>query len=195
MAPNSLFPCHVVIDYSTAYSRHKMTIPLKEHSPVSGGHIAGTNLAWDTTQVDTDDMIQGLVDLLKVFFFTDTTFNNYTIFEWADADGPPAPVISKPIVTGVGTGAAVIPATQATWNFKTSTFGAFKLVLLDTKVSATFNPVSNLTSPDFDDEIALRDYILDSGNAFSGRDNTEPTTLVRITYTLNEKLRKSYRLD
>ena len=195
MAPNSLFPCAVVIDYVNSFARHKMTIPLKEHSPVSGGHIAGTNLAWDASQVDTDDMMQGLADLLKPFFFTDTTFTNYTIMEYADAESPGVPVVSQPFVTAVGTGGATIPASQATFNFKTTGFHAFKIVMLDARVSATFAPLTALVSPANDDEIALRDYLTDDVNAFSGRDNERPQSLVRVTYTLNEKLRKSYRLD
>jgi len=195
MAPGSLFPCSVAINYSNSYGRHKMTIPLNEWSPVSGGHIAGTNLAWDETQVDTDTMINGLVDLLKVFQPTDCTFTDYTISTYASFTDPGVPKVSKPIVTGVGTGGAVIPATQATYNFKTTGFKPFKIVLLDTRVSSDFGPLKSLVSPANDDEIALRDFIIDDANAFMGRQNEQPAVLTQVTYTLNEKLRKSYRLD
>jgi len=172
-----------------------MTIPLKEHSPVSGGHIAGTNLAWDASQVDTDTMMQGLADLLKPFFAPETTFINYTIYEYADELTPGVPVVSIPFTTAVGTGDPVIQAAQATFNFKTTGFGAFKIVMLDARVSATFGPLISLVSPANDDEIALRDFLTLNTNAFSGRDNQRPAVLQRVTYTLNEKLRKAYRLD
>lgn len=195
MTPGSLFPCSVTINYTNAYARHKMTIPLTEWSPVSGGHVAGTNLAWDETQVDTDTMIQGLVDLLKVFQPTDCTFTDYTISTYASFTDTGVPRVSKTLTTAVGTGGAVIPASQATYNFKTTGYKPFKIVLLDTRVSSDFGPLSALASPANDDEIALRDFIIDDSNAFMGRQNEQPTILTRVTYTLNEKLRKSYRLD
>jgi hypothetical protein len=185
----------VQIFYRTANAPHLMTIPLREWSPVSGGHTAGTNLNWNGTQTDTKDMIDGLVDLFKPFFHTSTTFNSYVINTYTDQTAPARPQVTIPLVAAAGTGGATIPAAQATFNFKTTQFNAFKIVMLDAQVSSTFQPLESLVSPANDDEIALRDYIVDDGNSFAGRDNYQPTLLQRVTYTLNEKLRKSYHLD
>lgn len=183
------------IRYRTAQAPHLMTIPLREWSPISGGHVAGTNLAWDTTQADTDDMIQGLVDLFLPFWPNTTTFNSYTINTYLSQTSPARPQITKTMTGKVGTGGATIPAAQATFNFKTSNFFPFKIVMLDARVSSTFQPLETLATPADDDEIALRNYVLDDQWSFSGRDNYQPTSLERITYTLNEKLRHSYHLD
>jgi len=195
MAENSLFPCSATLDYQTAYSIHKMTLPLNEWSPVSGGHPAGTNTDWTAAQVDTDTWMQGFADLAKVFLDPDSAFLSYTIYTYADADAPPRPQVTKAFTTAVGTGDPPIPASQATWNFKTTGFGTFKLVMLDTKVSAAFGPLTVLGSPADDDEIALIDYILDDNSILRGRDQNRISIWKKNTYTLNEKLRKSYRLD
>ncbi len=195
MTEFSLFPCSVQIDYRTENAPHIMTIPLRTWSPISGGHPAGTNLNWNDLQTDTDDMIVDLVALFLPFFPATTSFNRYTINTYADELAPARPQFSQALTGAAGTGGATIPAAQATFNFKTTAFGAFKIVLLDALVSSTFQPLETLVSPANDDEIALRDYILDSANAFVGRDNTQPSILERITYTLNVKLRKEYRLN
>lgn len=195
MTPHTLWPCSVTFNLTTGFSRHKMTLPLTAWSPVSTGHPAGTNLAWDDSQADTDDMVVGLVDLLRPFWPSTATFTNYTIYTYDSVNAPARPRISIPIVSGAGTGGATIPAAQATFNFKSAGFFPFKLVMLDARVSSTFAPLETLVSPANDDEIAIVNWLTADTNAFSARDNTQITTFERVTYTLNEKLRKSYRLD
>lgn len=195
MAPNSLYPCSAVIGYRSAYAPHKMTLPLLAWSPISGGHPAGTNLNWNAAQTDTADLIEDFIDLLKPFFYTTTVFTDWTIYTYATPTAPARPVVSAQISGGAGTGGATIPASQASWMFKTTGFGVFKLVMLDTKVSAAFGPLTALVSPADDDEIAVIDYVKDDAMSFAGRDGDKVSVWHKITYTLNEKLRKSYRLD
>lgn len=192
MAPNSLYPCSVLFDYHTAFAPHKMILPLNEWSPISGGHPAGTNTDWTSGQVDTDDMVVGLVDLLLPFYPNTTVFDSYTIFTYASPTDPARPQVTVPIVFGTGSGSAGTPAAQATFNFKTTGFGVFKLVMLDILPGSNFQPVTSFPSPAYDTTIALRDYLISTANAFRGRDNNRISLLKRITYTLNEKLRKEY---
>jgi hypothetical protein len=195
MAPNSLFPTALRIFYRTPNAPHVMTIPLTVWSPISGGHVAGTCLAWDGSQADVDTMVLGLKDLLKPFWGSTTTFTSYEIDTFATPTSPARPQVALGMTSGAGTGSGGIPAAQATFNFKTTAFGTFKLVMLDAKVSATFQPLDDLVSPADDDEIALRDYLRLDANAFAGRDGNQLAILKRITYTLNEKLRAEYRLN
>lgn len=195
MTEYSLFPCSITFNYRSTYAPHKMTIPLNAWSPASSGHLAGTNLAWDGTQKDTADLVGEFVTLLKPFFHTSTIFSDYVVYTYADEDAPARPVISDAITGGAGTGAATIPATQASYMMKTTAYGTFKIVMLDTKVSAAFGPLNSLVVGVNDAEIALVDYIKAVANPFRGRDNAEVHNFVKVTYTLNEKLRKSYRLD
>lgn len=195
MTPGSLAPCSLVLKYRTAQAPHDMTIPLNAWQFPSSGHVAGTNLAWDDTQRDTDDLVTDLVVLLKPFWPTTTAFTNYIINTYETPTSPARPQVALSLTGGAGTGGATIPAAQATFNFKTTDFNAFKLVMLDARVSATFQPLENFVVGTNDDEIALRDYIVADTNAFRGRKETQPVQLIRVTYTLNEKLRKSYHLD
>lgn len=195
MAPNLLFPCSVTIDYRSVYAPHKMTIPLTLWSPISGGHPAGTNLDWNGTQKDTGDMIEDLITLLKPFFQSTTIFQSWTVYTYASAGAPARPVVSAVITGGAGTGGTVIPATQATFMFKTKAFGTYKLVMLDTKVSAAFGPLLTLVVGVNDAEIALIDYLKDDTNGFQGRDGAQIDVWHKVTYDLNDKLRKSYHLD
>jgi hypothetical protein len=195
MAENSLFPASVHLFYRTENAPHMATIPVNEWSFPSGGHDQGTFLTWEDTEIDVDDMVNGLVDLYLPFFYTTTNFTHYIVNTYEDADAPARPQINKKLTGKVGTGGTTIPAAQATFNFKTTGFGVFRLVMLDARVSATFQPVEDLVSPTYDDEAAIVDYVVDPANAFRGRDELKPSILVRITYTLNEKLRDSYHLS
>jgi hypothetical protein len=195
MAPNSLFPCSANIFYRTVNAPHMMTLPLTEWSPVSGGHVGGTNLDWLGGQADTDDFITDFVTLLLPFFDDTTTFNSYTINTYADAEAPARPQVSRGITGAAGTGGATIPAAQATFNYKTTNFGTFRIVMLDARVSSTFQPLDTLTSPTYDDEIALNAFVLADTTPIAGRDGYQVSLWKRTTYTLNEKLRDSYHLD
>jgi hypothetical protein len=194
MAPHSLFPCSVAIHYHNNFAPHVMTIPLNEWNPVSSGHPAGTNTAWDSTQRDTADMISDLIDILLPFFYSDTHFDNYVIDTYADKDAPGRPQIEVGLTGRTGTGGTYIPATQANFMFRTGGFGYLKLIMLDVVASAQFLPVSTFPSPAYDTTIALYEYICSDVQAFRGRDQTQPAFLKKITYTLNEQLRKAYRL-
>lgn len=195
MAPNSLYPCSAEIFYRTPNAPHSMTIPLLAWSPISVGHPAGTNLNWNGVQTDTFDMLDNFVDTLLPFWGTGTTFSHFEVSTYATPTSPKRPVATSTMTGKVGTGATPIPAAQATFNFKTTDFGTFKIVMLDAKVSSTFQPLEALVSPANDAEIAVRDYLIDPEFAFSGRDGFQPSLLKRITYTLNEQLRASYHLD
>jgi hypothetical protein len=79
-----------------------------------------------------------------------------------------------------------------TVNFRTSLFGKAKLVLLDFSALDDWSKVRTLPGSG-----ALFDLVGEftaSTNGWQGQDNGQPTTFVSVTRTLNEKLRRSYRL-
>jgi hypothetical protein len=194
MTEYSLYPCSIALRYHNNFAPHVMTIPLNAWSPISSGHDAGTNLAWDGSQVDTLTMVDGLLTKLLPFFYTDTHFDNFTIYTYADPDAPARPVVDIGLTDEVGSGATYIPATQANYMFRTGGFSYLRLTMLDVAASSQFLPVSSFPLPGYATTVALANYIIDDANAFRGRDNTQPQFLKKITYTLNEKLRRSYRL-
>lgn len=190
---NSLFPAFVVLEYHSAFGHHKMTIPTKVYTPPDVTFSAGSFLAWNSSQRDADEMINDLVELMAVFWKTDTTFDSYTIYTMDDPDAAPQPQYAAALgIPGSNSSTSWSKAVQTTFSFRTDLFGQFKLVFLDAPSGNLFDRIDTFsTSPE---AIAIRDELADSANAWSARDNGKPVTLVQIAYTLNEKLRREYNM-
>lgn len=193
MSEHSLFPTAVILDYHTLSAPHKMTIPLNLWSAISEGHPQGTLTNWEDDQVDVGEVMDGLITLLLPFFPDTATFTQYTIYTYTDEFAPARPRAAAALTDQDGLSGAGTPACQATYNFKTTEFGVFKLVMLDVVPGSNFQPVTAFPSPAFDDHIALAAYLTDPVNPFRGRDNAKIDRLIRVTYTLNERLRREYR--
>jgi hypothetical protein len=191
MAPNSLYPAYVLLQYHSAFGTHFMTLPTNawNDEPVAGG--AGTFDSWTSGSRDADAMINDLVDLFVPFFKADTSFDLYSIFTLENAEATPRPRATKQL-TQVGTNATTTwsKAVETTFMFRTDLFGIRRLTFLDAPSGGVFDKISTFdTSPE---AIAIRDELADESNAWSARDNGRPVVLTQITYTLNEKLRKEY---
>lgn len=191
MAPNSLSPASVVIDYHSAYAPHKMTIPTLEWFPTSITGDLGSYQAWNGSPIDAEVMVMALINALAPFLKTNAAFDNITIYTQATATSPNIPRASKAIAV-VGTAAGGNEAAvSATWNFKTAANGNMKLTLLDTPIQSTW--FNRILPADFDaDKQAVADEIVLNSNAWSGRDDSDPSTVRSITYDLNDKLQRMY---
>jgi len=192
MAENSLYPSFGVVSYVSEYGAHKMTVPTLAWSPPSVGHDYGLYLGHDgITNNDAGDMWNDLIDDIAVFGLSDIEFASVTIYTMTAADAPRIPVTQVPL-TQVGSGSATTQrkATQSTWNFRTTLFGVFKLVVLDFPVGSGFNKTfaGSFGAPD----LAVIGALTDLTKAFAGRDGAAPANCHSKTYTLNEKLRREY---
>jgi hypothetical protein len=187
---NSLFPASVLIQYHSLLAPHSMMIPTKAHNP---GASFGTFDTWLGGTVDAQDMIEELVTVMLPFFDAGVTFDNWTIFEYADAVSPGDPVASAAFTAMVGTdaGATWAGAVETMLIARTDGFGLAKLVLLDSISDNDFNTVITPTTR-YTNLIAK--WFLDT-NGWSGRDNTQPKTFLKATKNLNQKLRKEYHYD
>lgn len=190
MTTNSLFPAAVQINYHGALAPHTMTIPTKVHNAGAG---SGSFDTWAGGTISADTMINALVTLMLPFFNSDTVFDNYIINEYADAVSPADPVYSAPFVAKVGSdgGASWAGAVESIIIARTDAFGIAKLSLLDSISNNDFNPIlsaSGALSALLTEWFALT-------NGWSGRDNAKPSTFMKMTLNLNQKLRKEYRLD
>lgn len=192
--PESIAPAFVKIEYLSAYAPHAMLIPTREWSPPAGGFAYGSFPRWsDDTARDADDMIGDLLEDLELFFSPTTTFYNWTIFTQDSPSDDPVPRVSKS-VTEVGTDASDTweKAVQSTINFRTAGFKASKIVLLDAPGLDNFDRVVDPA-----DSVALTALVPEFTsvlNAWSGRDGTRPATFISLTRTLNEALRRRYRM-
>lgn len=194
MAPNSLSPASVVIDYSSLFAPHKMTIPTREWFPVNITGLLGSFSNWSSISVDGQDMVEALINKLKPFVPPTTTFTGATVYTMATAGAPNIPRATVALaVVGTYAGSTPFKARSATFMGKTTANGDAKLVLLDAPTSPTFDPSLPI---DFSaDALALFVEWADPANAWSGRDDAKVNTGRKVTYDLNDKLQKQYKMS
>jgi hypothetical protein len=191
---NSLSPASFVIDYHTLYAPHKMTIPTLSWFPTSITGSIGSYAPWTGSPIDAEVMIDDFVGVLEALVPATTVFDQVTVYTQADATSPNIPRASAAIgVAGSSGATGLSEANSATFNFKTLANGNFKIVLLDFPLgSGGYNAIHPAT---FSAEIlALAAFVEDTGNAFSGRDDSRPAVLRKVTFDLNDKLQKQYRM-
>jgi len=195
MAKNSLSPSSMVLDYHSLYGTHKMTIPTLQWLPTNLTGTIGSFLAWDgVTSVDAFVMVNALCDLLKVFMLATSAFDLVTIYNQATPTSDNIPARSA-VLTNTGTSSATgfSEAQSSTFNFKTTANGDFKLVLLDVPVGS--NGFVALHPSAFSAAVTnLEAEVISNTNAWSGRDDARPNVCRKVTYDLNEKLQKAYRM-
>lgn len=192
MAPNSLVPASVVIKYHSLWAPHTMTIPTKEWIPTPVSGNLGSYTAWDSSTVDGEVMVNGLVDCLKAFCQPGMHFDEATVYTKASVDAPNIPRKSVAL-TQVGTSTSTQPAQAIayTFHFRTLGYGVAKLMLLDVPIGSNwFKPIS---PSDFDSvALALEAAFTNIAAAWSGRDDNRPDVMNKITVDLNDKLQKQY---
>lgn len=195
MARNSLSPSSLVLDYHSLFGQHKMTIPTLQWLPTNLSGTMGSYLAWDgATSVDADVMIDDLLNLLKVFIPATSGFDLVTAYNQATSTSDNIPARSKTLaIVGTSVASGFSQAQSATFNFKTTANGDFKLVLLDSPLGST-GFVALHPSGFSAAVLSLEVEVIKATNAWSGRDDARPSVLRKVTYDLNEKLQKSYKM-
>lgn len=190
--PFSIAPAFVQIEYSSPKSLHTMRIPTRGWSPPGGGFTNGSYLRWsDDVEIDADTMIGDLIAVLDDNLPDTHSFISYTIFTQNDVDEDPQPRLSQ-VVNAPGTIATPDwwEAVQATWNFRDTDFTAMKLTLMDADSENLFGKLVNVAGVARWNNVALQ--ISDEDNAWSSRNGFRPATILSVTRTLNEKLRRAY---
>jgi len=188
---NSLYPAFIVINEHSEFGAHKRTIPTRAWTGVTG--TSGNYVPWGGGTVSDLVMVGALVDKLKAVAVTTYHFDDFTVYTMDSPTATPQPRFAAAIGgAGVLTAADAVPASQGTMSFRTSAFGKFKILLLDAIPSDDFLPQApgDFTSAQTDIATELQGDTA----AWAGRDGSQITTLLRLTWTLNEKLRKAYRL-
>lgn len=167
-----------------------MTLPTKNWNAGIG---AGTFDTWAGGVVAADDMIEQLITLMLPFFDHNTTFDNWIIYKQLLPTDSPAPMRSGNFTGMVGSdaGGSWTAAVELIITMRTSLFGIVKLDFLDAVSQDNFNPILTPAGPL---PALLLEWSLDL-NGWSGRDNGQPANFMKMTVNLNQKLRKTYRLD
>jgi hypothetical protein len=191
---NSKGPYFVQYNYHSGFGPHSMQIPLRHWQPGGGGSVAGDVEDWDLTIQDADGMINSLSDLFLPFFTANVTFDNYVIFKQVGTDEIYTPVAGATLTGKIGTRTPPVwsEAVQYTLTWRSTSFGIFKIVFLDAESAGDFSKTSTL--PGSGDLFNINTEVTSTANAFMARDNGRPSSFISMTKTLNEKLRKSYRV-
>lgn len=192
MGHNSLYPASIRINYQSAYGLHSQTIPTAKIALDAGEYKF---LKEDLTIIGVvPTLIAAWVAALKVFYPATTTFIDWQAFTYATPTAPPSPLATGAI--GV-VGTSSIPAsqeakaTQSTHTWRTDEFGIFKIVLLD-RVIASYDKITAVGNA----EVASLHAIVAGANTWMrGRDGGKPQVFLQVAYTLNEKLRRAYRMN
>lgn len=189
----TLYPAFVKIFYHTTLLNHVASLPVLGWNEPVGGHDYGTFDAHDFSSPDADDVVQEYATVIQPIFSEDVILDSYIIYTMATPTSKPAPRVSNAItLTGTNTDNTWFKANQVTMSTRTSDFNKAKFTLLDVPVTGNYGKTASLPgSGIYHDWYGV---IIDPTRPWCGRDRNPITSFVSITTTLNEKLRRAYRL-
>jgi len=195
--PNSLFPAAVKIEYDSPYAPHTMILPIAEPNTAVPPALATTTVdTWAGGTIALGTMVTALVDVLKAFYTAGTVFRIASLLKinLPPADQTPIPLFSWGLnIPGTSVSTTWNKATQQTLTFRTAEGGQSKIVMLDHVSFNDFNKIIDLTG-----QAALQaivDQWTADTNGWAGRDTSRPLNFLQAAKTLNEALRKSYRMN
>jgi len=188
MTQYSLFPAFVKTNYHSAFGNHVMTVPLVDWASTPNVNGAGSVPQWDSGLIDLDDMMNTYIGHVADVSPNTVVYDDYIVFTYASAESLPHPVAGGSLaITGTLTEAS-IRAASATFNFRTTGFHPFKIVLLDTAPQANFE--DTLPGSFTADHLALINFLKGNDHGICGRDGLQPAQAISITYNINDKLKR-----
>lgn len=191
---NDIGPYFVKINYQSEYAPHSQSIPCV---PLNNVGVLDTPPNFDLRgaeiDVNADTAIRDYVTLAKALFTPATVFANYTIYSKPGVGDSPVPIYSADLNI-VGTSPFENPhkAWQQTLSFRADDFTLFKLVFLDAiPASGADKKTGTLADGAMN---AVKNYAKALETWMASRGGGRPATFLSLTTTLNEKLRRSYRM-
>lgn len=189
MTVHFLDPAFVQIFYHSDFGVHIMTLPTKAYDSVDD-----TFATWGGTPKDSDDMILELIDKFSFLFPSTVSFDSYRIFS---VGAPPdIPFLERAATITGKVGTASSPswskAVQGTLSALDSAGQKLRLTFLDSDSAGSFDAIFTLPGSG-----ALFDLFAewkDASNGWSSRNGQPPSTFLEYSKTLNEKLRREYRM-
>lgn len=192
MAVNSLSPAFVILYYVTFWGWHTMTLPTLDYG---GGTFTtpGDFDTWNAGAIDADTMVAGLTTVLAPLFHTSVNFNRFEVYTQEDADADPVLAYIKEIdVDGSDADPGWYKAVQLTLSMKTTGGHLARMVMMDAASNDNFDiiqPVSGNANLD-----ALFDVLADPDNGWSSRADEQIAVATKASTTINEALRRLYRM-
>lgn len=189
---NSPYPCALKFEYTSEFAPHTALIPTRLITNPSAAPIDWTMTNWDGDAISVKDMIDDFLTEWVKRFPSSVEFNTVTPFVWATPTSDPIPgqsyAVNEP---GTATAGGTNKATQETLSFRDTEGAIVKIVSLDFDAGGGFNRVTNTGSIGIGELVEL---FTSEEWGWSSRNGQRPATFIARTATLNEKLRRSYRM-
>lgn len=194
MTEGTLSPAYFVLNYHSIYGSHKATIPTLQWYPTNITGNLGSFETWNAGTVDAEEMIQTYADNMMQFYAATASTDSAEIWTKDTPTSPAYPRRQYPIISaGTDTVGTWQKATQAQWIVRCADFSIAKYVFLDFNSHGSWDSLSDISgSPD---SITFLNHLTDADQAFSSRKDSQPNGIIKITYKLNDQLRKEYEMD
>lgn len=191
--PNSLAPAFIKVEYQSQFGAHTMTLPTLGTNIDPSDPTLSTIDTWVGGTVLWTTMVNDLLALVDDFYGISTTFDVATLFTQESATADPIPRASVALaVVGDIPAPQWDKAVQFSITARTTNFGLAKLVMMDADSFDDWDKIVALAAAPAVQ--ALFNEWADPTNGWSAQDNGRPATFLQATKTLNEKLRRSYRM-
>lgn len=187
-----LKPSFVRIRYHSPFSGHLQTIPTRQWVTGIGTHGVGGYVAWDSSSIDADDMINALVALMLPYYRSTVVFDDYTIYDYVGGGDLAFPVAGAPFTSVEGSSGSSnwYEAVQTTFTLFDTDFNKVKLVLLD---SDSGNQFLKTRAGDFESAANdLVDEFCATTNAWQSRQGFRPDHALSKIVGLNDALKQQY---
>lgn len=192
MAPGSLAPAYLKIAYHSDYAPHEATIPV--NAPVS---VSGATSTWTMATHDSGsaNLEAGIADFLEEWakrFPATVHFDGWSLYTKSSPSAIPLFIGSNVLdVDGTATAGGWDKATQETLTWRDEEGDVFKLVGLDVDAGGGFDRVTIASTIGL---TGLSNVVQDPDGFWRSRKDNRPNSFISRTCTLNEKLRRSYRM-
>lgn len=192
MAPNALDPGFVDIQYHSEFGPHNMILPVNTPNVVSPDGFDSTIDTWDAGTINWRAMTEALVTLMADQMPISVNFDFATLWYQLTPTSDPGFVDNFTLdIAGTAATPGWYKAVQHTIVAYDTDGNIAKLVLLDAGSGNTFDRETDPAAAGYDD--LLTEWFL-STNGWSSRFGARPATFRSGFKTLNEKLRRAYRM-
>jgi len=194
--PHAPGPTVVDVQYHNLQGIHVQRLHVRGWVEVSVGFDMGQVSRWsDDALIDLKDMVVDLVTLEADLYDDDTSFDVATVLTQATPTSVLVPQVSVALgIPGtVASGFTWSKAAQITNVWRTTGNGIAKIVMLDAQSSNDWDAVRTL--PGSGTLHDINGLFTNSTLAWQGQDDTKPATFIGQFKTLNEALRKHYRMQ
>jgi hypothetical protein len=189
---HDIAPGFIKVEYHSQFGPHTMILPVNTISPDVGIPANSTIETWAGGSINAIEMTDALITTLLPRFPATVTFDRGTLFNKPTPGDLPEPVSGWSIdLDGTQVTPGWAKATQETITARDTAFNIVKIVELDYGSGNNFEKQISSTVAGLDDVIT---EWFASTNGWASRAGLRPSVFVSATRTLNEQLRRAYKM-